>query len=243
MRRPRSALSDMKRGRLGEDVGGAHAAQVGNQSPQRCDSHVLRDRYRPPGRRTRRASRSGGDSADASIRGMDVGRGGASNRVGGPHRARSCGSVSPPDIAPMSKPSPRMRMADQPQRERQVVDGVERADGERPVVSIGSGCHRSSMICSPPAAPANSVRGRERRSARATAPSRRRPFGIGQPISRARSNRRRDQLDPFEACRRKRARRGTARAPMRAARSRRIARSSMSNRFGALQRACALPQA
>ena len=46
-----------------------------------------------------------------------------------------------------------MRVADQPQRERQIVDRVERADRERRGRKrLRSGCHSSSMTGSPPAA-------------------------------------------------------------------------------------------
>ena len=93
-----------------------------------------------------------------------------------------------------------MRVADQAQRERQVVDGVERADREHEVVSCRlGGCQSSSTIGSPPAASANSGPGSRTSTSSRDSRKRARPAGIGAADQQRALEPALDQRDPLEA--------------------------------------------
>ena len=138
-----------KRGRASRTIGRAHRPQVGDQAVERrigyCDPVDIDHRFREPACSSKWSKRRRFDAR------MDVRRRGAGHRVGGAHRGPQCGSVSPPEHgAEQQRIAARLHGGSALQRQRQIVDGVERADRQaRGRKRRSGGSHASSINGSP----------------------------------------------------------------------------------------------
>ena len=132
---------------------------------------------------------------------MDVRRRRAARLVGGAHRAAQLRQGVAAGHRADQQRVRAQRRAEPPQRARQIVDRVERADRDAPDRSRRLAARpRSSMIgCAARGARRTAARDRRRRRGRPTAPSRAGQSGSGQPISSAESKRRWISREPLEA--------------------------------------------
>ena len=225
------AFLSTKRGRSVRTLVARHRAQVGDQPLERAIGDRQCDRRRRPvdeaGVSEQRRQRRRFDAW------MDMRRGTPAAASAARIADRELWQGVAARHAPISRASDRMACRIRLQRERQVIDRVERANRERSGRKRlrAAPTHPRAMM-SPPAPAANIGPGSRTSTLSANAPSRAGPRRIGAADQQGAFEMSADAARSARGNRRRLARSRNSSGPVRAARSRRSARSCMSKRLG-----------